>query len=581
MLRSSRLLASLIRSLVLGTAATTATLAIASTVVGCKDESQPEYWTEKLDDPAWRARAVKRLEQFFEDTMTNNRSDIKAAPVQELINKTVDPLVKAYMDKYGEMDTKTRVSLIKLLAAYRDKRTEPALKKAFEEFAKSPKTTQDEQDIKWAARAQEDLKLATLADPLLGAFSKLRASSMLGGVSYRDLTEAMVAAPSKSWVGPLTTKLEPEIPKLDNKDKDSFDQVRDQVYWQTTAARVLGLLGDPSAVEPLMKVMLDPSKANVATTAANALVKLGKPSMDAAVKLLKGQDEKLASFYTKRFKELTNQEPKGKPYVATAAIILGSIGRPESIPVMIEALNEEKDDGTKAVIARELTKIPATEASKTAFKETFESIAPDAEIQNSGRALDALTEAAGQFFDPGMVDWLLDRAEKAKGSEDDRKGLQLGLALTALKLAKPSQLSQVKAAVNRYGSDLEKKLAVSVEKLLGSCGDKASCYVQAIQKGENQDRTNQFVGIKAGYMIAILGNEQTRDELIAGLGSVDNAALRYVSALAIDKLTPKGSKDAVAKLQAVIDKNAKSPDKDKQQGDEPLKLIVYRLEARS
>ena len=90
------------------------------------------------------------------------------------------------------------MSLVKLLGSYRDKRAEPALKKAFEEFAKSPKTTQDEQDIKWAARAQEELKLAGLQDALLQAFTKLKASTMLGGVTYRDITEAMVAAPSRS-----------------------------------------------------------------------------------------------------------------------------------------------------------------------------------------------------------------------------------------------------------------------------------------------------------------------------------------------------------------------------------------------
>ena len=93
MLRSSRPIASLIRSLVLGTATTTTLVLVAASVVGCKDESQPDYWVEKLDDPAWRARAVKRLEQFFEDSVTKN-GDLKSEGVQTLIGKTVDPLTK-------------------------------------------------------------------------------------------------------------------------------------------------------------------------------------------------------------------------------------------------------------------------------------------------------------------------------------------------------------------------------------------------------------------------------------------------------------------------------------------------------
>jgi hypothetical protein len=91
---------------------------VAASVVGCKDESQPDYWVEKLDDPAWRARAVKRLEQFFEDSVTKN-GDLKSEGVQTLIGKTVDPLTKTYVDGYDTLDDKTRVSLIKLLAARR------------------------------------------------------------------------------------------------------------------------------------------------------------------------------------------------------------------------------------------------------------------------------------------------------------------------------------------------------------------------------------------------------------------------------------------------------------------------------
>src|SRR5262249_11680823 len=124
MLRSSRTIASLIRSLLLGTAVTTSTVVLATTLVGCKDESQPDYWVEKLQDPAWQARAVKRLEQFFEDAMTTAGNDLKAQSVQDLVNKSIEPLTKTYTESYDKLDLKTRVELIKLLAAFRDKRTE-------------------------------------------------------------------------------------------------------------------------------------------------------------------------------------------------------------------------------------------------------------------------------------------------------------------------------------------------------------------------------------------------------------------------------------------------------------------------
>jgi hypothetical protein len=581
MLRSTRTIVSLIRSLVLGTATTTTMVLVAASVVGCKDESQPEYWVEKLDDPAWRARAVKRLEQFFEDSVTKN-GDLKSEGVQTLIGKTVDPLTKTYLDGYDTLDEKTRVSLIKLLAAYKDKRIEPAVKKAFDAFAKQPATSKDDQDVKWAAIATEDLQLTSVSDSMLQAFLKLRASTMLGGVAYRDMSSAMLVSPSKAWVGPLSKLLDAEMvqPKT-SKDKDLIDPYRDQQFWQTTAAEVLGKIGDPGAIQPLMKILLDPTKGDVQSTALLALVKIGKPAADAAVKLLKGQDDTLTAFAARRIKDTTGQDAKGKPYVATAALILGTIGRGDTISPMIDALKAETDDGTKAVIARELAKIPATDESKQAFKKAYESLPIDAEIPPAGSALETLTESAGQFFDPTMVDWLLDRAAKAKGSDDDRKALQSAITVTALKIAKPDQMPQVKAAVDRYGTQLEKDIYALVDKQLKACGDRVACYVAALQKGENQDRATQFAGIKAGYMIGILGNEQNRDEVVAGIDSVTNASVRFVAAQVIDHLSPKGSKDAAAKLNAVITKNAKSPDREKSSGDSPLKQVMYRLEARA
>ncbi len=581
MLRSSRTIASLIHSLVLGTATTTTMVLVAASVVGCKDESQPDYWVEKLDDPAWRARAVKRLEQFFEDSVTKN-GDLKSEGVQTLIGKTVDPLTKTYVDGYDTLDDKTRVSLIKLLAAYKDKRIEPAVKKAYEEFAKHPATSKDDQDLKWAAIATEDLKLTTVSDPLLQAFLKLRASTMLGGVAYRDVNDAMRVAPSKAWVPSLTKLLEADMvaPKT-SKDKDLIDPYRDQQFWQAVAAEILGRIGDPAAVDPLLKVMLDPGKGDVQSTALLALVKIGKPAADGAVKLLQGQSADLNAFAAKRIKEVTGTEAKGKPYVATAALIVGTIGRADTIGPMIAALNAESDDGNKAVIARELAKIPATAESKEAFKKAYESMPIDAEIPPQGSALESLTESAGQFFDSSMVDWLLERAVKTKGSADDKKSLQLAITVTALKLAKPDQLQQVKTAVDKYGTKMERDAYTQVDALLKACGDRVPCYVTSLQKPENQDQANQFVGIKSGYMIGILGNEESRDEVVKGIDSVTNASVRFVSGVVIDHLSPKGSKDAAAKLGAVIDKNAKSPDREKSAGDSSLKTVMYRLEARA
>ncbi|HTQ06643.1 MAG TPA: hypothetical protein VMI54_22460, partial [Polyangiaceae bacterium] len=86
-MRTSRAIASLISSLMLSSSLTAAVL-VTPALVGCKDESQPEYWVEKLDDPSWRAKSVTRLVQFYEDTVSRKNNDAKAPEVLDLVNKT-------------------------------------------------------------------------------------------------------------------------------------------------------------------------------------------------------------------------------------------------------------------------------------------------------------------------------------------------------------------------------------------------------------------------------------------------------------------------------------------------------------
>jgi hypothetical protein len=402
---------------------------------------------------------------------------------------------------------------------------------------------------------------------------------MLGGVVYKDYNAAMLETPSKTWVQPLIAKIEAPVTRPQNrKDKGGVEEYMDQSFWQTTAAGVLGKIGDPAAVEPLIKVVLDPEKVDFYQTAIVSLIQLGKPASDAAVQVLKGTNEKLTGFCLQRLKD-TNSDAKGKPCTQKGAILVGSIGRQDSAGAMIEALKAETEPAAKVVIAMELAKLPASGESIAAFKEAFESLR-DTDFPAGAPGLHALAESATGFFDAGLVGWLLERAQTAKGEPDERKALQQGIVISAIKLAKPDQLAAVKRAVDAYGTEMEKGLYTQAEGLLKACGDRANCYVEALQKPENQDRKNQFIGIKAGYMATIFGNEQTRDEIVSRLDAIDNAAVRFVAAQAIDRLSPKGAKGAVEKMTAIIEKNAKSPDRDKAMGDAPLKQVMYRLQAR-
>lgn len=585
MLRASRASYALIRTLLLGTAAVTTMAVVSPVLVGCKDENQPEYWLDKLDDAKWRPRAVKRLTQFLDDSLGKANNDMNDPVVKKLEDALVGPLTQAYVNNYAELDTQTRVELIKLLADFRDERAIPALNKAFEEFAKRPRTTSDEADIKWAVRAYGDMKKPELAANVLAAFEKLEAHTQLGGITYKDYSKAMVSAPSPTWTSALISKLEVEIKhptsgKTKEQQRDLIEPYRDQAFWQVTAAQVLGEIGDASAVEPLLKVLLDPSKGDIATTAILALVKIGKPSLDRAVKMLDASDP-LVAYHKKLVMKATEakEEPKGNPALSIAAAVIGLCGRADGIEPLIAALQKPGLEATdKAILAQELTKLPATDASKAAFKAAFESIPLDTSLPNQSPALPVLAEAAGDFFDPNMVDWLLQRAEKTAGGGEEKTALQQALATSALKVAKVDQLAVVEAAAKRYKVD---DLAKYGAPILQKCGDKVDCYLTEVEKTENNSKEKQVAGIKAAYMIGILGNDAARDALIERLPSLENAAVHFVATKSIDRLTPKGSADVVKKLMELIEKNEKSADQDKLSANQPLKQVAYRVAART
>lgn len=573
MLRSARTIA-LIRSLMLGTVATFSTVAVSSVLIACDDDTKPEFWVKKLEEHAWRQKSVERLTQFFEDRISSAKKDMNDPEVKALLDLMVEPLVKQYTEHYEEIDVNGRVDIMKLLASTRDKRAEPAFKKAFEEFAKDGR---GELEIKWAGRAVGDMKLESVAGPMLAAFSKIRAHSKDGARVYRDYSTSMVELKSPTWVDGLVAHLDHEIPMLKTpKDKkNKLEDYKNELFWQVTAAQVLGEIGDAKAVEPLLKVLLDPAKADVHQTAILALVKLGKPAVDRAIKLVNDDDKKLAEYaIAKKMKAMdAKKPPEDKPHVQMAAIVLGTAGNKAAGDALISAAKNAKDDTAKAIIASNLVKLPPSDATKSAFKDTYDA------IEDGATQATLLGEFSTSFYDPGLVDWVMDAGSSAKGSNKD--DIQQSAALAAIKLMTPKTARKVTAYVNSKGSKLEKEQLKQAQDVLDACKADKTCYLKEVESGKNQDQKNQFVGIKAGYMLAMEGDTKVRDELVAMIDEIENAAIAYVAAAAIDHLTPNGSTEVADKLDEIVEKNKKAADRDKMLRDKPIRDVSYRIRARA
>ncbi|HKQ69385.1 MAG TPA: hypothetical protein VJT73_08605 [Polyangiaceae bacterium] len=573
MIRIARTIAPLLRALLFTSAGAIALPAALAGMQGCADENAPETHVKKLSDPIQRPAAIKRLIQFFEDAMTRANKNRDDENVKGLLDKIVEPLTKTYVE--GGLDDRTRIDLIKLLADTRDPRAKAAWIQACSGFANGKGATED--DVRWSAPAIAATKSEDAAAALGEAFVKLEAGTQKGSQAYKNVGDAMLSLASPSWKGLIVERLNRKMEKQPGPgDSGKVTAYQNEQFWQVTAAQLAGELKDPAAVKPLFKAVM--SKPDVAKTATVALIKIGKDAVPTLVNALSGKDADLVDYA----KTASGGNPdEAKSYIRAAAVVLGAIGRGEAAGPMVDALSSADSDVNRALLARELTKLPSKPETERAFQAAFEKIGPTTLMPPAGQNARAqLLEAASHFYDPELVPWLLKQVKEAKGGENEKDVVQQSGLLTAIKLMNKGQAGDVKAAVDKDGSTVEKEWFKLASAVVNGCGDNVGCYLAKIQEPAAQEEKTQATGIKAAYMLSVLGNAGTSMEIVKALPKVKNAAVRFSAVSAVDHLTQAQPAPVAEALQKIVDENKSKDDRNMMMADAPVKEIVYRLRAR-
>jgi HEAT repeat protein len=581
-----------LRTLLLGTLTAAGAPLAAGSLAGCGDENAPETHVAKLKDPATRPQAVNRLVQFFEDAMTKDNKNREGPNVKPILDKIVEPMNAACTA--GDLDERTQSKIVKFLSDARDPRGEACLTKIMKDFKAEGGA---EEDTRWAVRATGAMKLKGASGALFEVYSKLRPSKLKKVPElYRDVRDALVEIKDPAWESGFVEKLGAPI-----NDRKDVANLKDQMFWQITAAEMLGNLRSAAGVKPLIKVVLSPMKADAAATAVNALVKIGKPAIAPALAVLKGEDKELVEY--SKVENLKGAQPgtDNKPppsavkaaevaHIGGAAIILGTIGREEAAGPMIEAM-EKSDDLPRAIIARELAKLPDTPTVVAAFQSAFEKTPATLSIPPGLGARESMLEAAGSFFDANFVPWIVRTAQGLKGEEGDIAPIKEASLLTAAKLMRHDQVAVVESLfdmksqgadgkASTLGKGMEKEWGMAKAQLT-ACTDKVECYLAKLAEPASQAKETQFNGIKAAYMVGVHGTPDSRQKLIDLMPKLSNAAVRFVAVSVIDHLSPKGDKDIADKLQKIVDQGEESKDQNTISGNAPFKTIIYRLQARA
>ncbi len=520
MFRSARRIAPLFSSLLLGAA----TVGAAGVLTACGDETDPATWVKKLDDAATRAPAVSRLIQFYEDKMTQDKGDRNGPSVKPLLELIVEPMTQRCVA--GDLDDRTNSKLIKFLADTHDPKTEPCLIKTLKDY--KPDAT--EEDVRAVSRAVSAMKLKSAAGPLMEVFTKIHHSKPKAQTADRDVHDAMVALEDPSWEGQLITLLGHNV---DQKEQATFT---DEMYWQVTAVELLGRLKSANAVKPLLKLMLTPAKAAAQGDAVLALVKIGKPAIAPTVALLRGDDKELVEYgkgEALKAAGTDNDAKKGAAtaYVGAAALVLATIGREETAGPLIEALNKSDSDVAKAIMARELAKVPLSPATKKAFQDTFDKMPVALSIPGArGGAREVLLGVAPNFFDASFVPWISKGVTGMKGEDGDLAPIRESAMAATLNLANKDQikfiddLAGMKTGEGTLGKGFEKEIKLA-KSLLTECGDKVDCYLGKLTDPAVNSDDKQLVGIKSTYMLGELGGPDIRTKIMAIYPKITHPAI--------------------------------------------------------
>lgn len=534
-------------------------------IAGCADENDPKTWVKRLDDPAQRAPAIKRLDEMFNGAMgssNNNREDPK---VKAVIDDSVEALAKTYTA--GGLDEKTRKDLMKLIADMGDPRGAPAFAKAFKDYEPG----KNDEDVKFAAQGSSRLSTAGkltdqgLIDALWDCFAKLKPSQAKSINLVKDVQSAVKTVKHPSW-GPKAVALL-AAPITDPKNPEQgMDQLQ---FWQLTAVQLIGDTKFTAGVGPLVKVLMTPTKKDLMFPVRLALHKMPKEAEPELIKALKGEGD---------YAKLAESYPE-KAYVPLIAEPLAYISRPTGLAAILDALARAEGDQNRTMLATYLTYFPTDPKLVKAYTDAYAKVPPNAAIPlmggSNGHAI--LAGTAANFFDPSLTEWILKEVANAKGEAAD--AMPVSALPAAMKLMTVEQSKAVGDAVNKIpGQAIEKDMYKSASAVLDKCKKDLSCYMGVLDTPVPSAPPAAKMGhVKAVWMSVELHDGTTKGKLLERVEKVKDGSVRLALLEAIDTLSPQGDAAAADKLEKLVETDTAAGNK---AGTDEMYRIALKLRSR-
>ncbi|HHH27891.1 MAG TPA: hypothetical protein ENK57_06055 [Polyangiaceae bacterium] len=528
-------------------------------------ESDPATHVARLSDPSRRAEAIDALLRMAEGTVAQDHGDPTGPHAKPLLDAIVAPLAHVAAD--GKLGPKRQAALLTMLSKSRHPAAAPALVAAIRrrsadeaKWADDRPPSPSDAAMGEVVTAAADLELDEARAPLWTLFTSLRASSRKGEAG------AFAAALGRAVERLAVPKWEPEASTLLAGPLDPDGDLRafrDQLQWQRTAARVLGRLRKASAVEPLMRVALDPQKHDVAPAAIEALSNIGAPAADVARQVLSGEHQALLSHAADRYRNAREKDvadvvdrTADDVRITQATLVIVAVGRADGTEAALDGLRRADPIG-RGRIAAELDALPSSEASLEAFRETVEDSPLDLPIADEHRGVVALYLAMPSWLDPSLAPWLSELATKLQGTDTGLAPFREAALRASMLVMTAAHVDRVRTLAelitkSKWEADFDAATA-----LLETCKEDVPCYLKQLAEREKANATegaakDDLVAAKAAAMAAIHAQSADADALTEALIDARTATARRLLAAGLAKLFPNGDAARADRLDRAL-----------------------------
>ncbi len=511
----------------------------------------------ELSDPVRRQHAISKLHGIYATLLRENEGNREAPPLVEYNNVVAERLAASYTE--NPLDTQNGIAALRLMIEMQDARALPAYIAALDWRIE---VTEDHAvEAAGALRTLEipDGQKAEVVRALGAGLAKVNGTRSVDNRLRISMIRALGAI-GGSDVTPILTNI-------------ATTQSESQPFLiNFLAATELGKLGDASAIPELVKCLFifDPTSVRnrMNSVAAEALVRIGRDSLEPLLALLRGENSDAEAIVTAYIAAVRGQFPDvaaglnvRQEMSKEASFALGELGFREALePLLAET---EADDPTRRQSAatalvrlnHEAGDIPRIQE---AIERVFNSLADaDQAVQRQAQVLAAMQ----RLYDPGSLEFF----KRIYEDRDVSGPLRLEAATGFVRIANKSELEGFSAWLARQpeGERLSFEHAIGPRiEVANECDEDIACYRgklgEQVRQGENaqEERARRmFVIEKAAFMISRLGrgDAESLTTLIELLGDND-INIRMLALRTIDRIATGGSPEAVARIGELVER---------------------------